>query len=1148
MALTQQQIEAINTDGRSILLNAGAGSGKTHVLTERVVRMLSSGMVQAQELLVLTFTKAAAQEMKNRIASKMAAQQEQAEEALRKDPANRVAATQVRLLNQQISMLPSASIQTIHSFCNDVVRENHALVGLPGNVNLISELEQAGMKDRIAKKIIASGLKERKSDTELTVRCLGGIRNTKKEIRKLSEKLSTFDDRRDWEKYALKAYESDNIDRNAMKSIKAVIETPLQTLVDSCSHFQSDPLQSQKTISQMSVLISAARKNLDLLNAADLQTLSSLDLSFIPSRMSPIKTEDAESSHLKKELQEAVKQLRKLNETDLLLAEQIRRMNAMKPVIEEILFLTGQFDKMYCSEKKKRGLIDFSDMERLALDILNLDLVADSYKSRYKQIFVDEYQDTNPVQEKIISKVATQDNLFCVGDMKQSIYRFRSADPLLFRNRTQAYKQDRTKGLVINLSKNFRSTTNILNCCDDIFSVLAEDSSELEYGLEDRLQVGREQQGRLQKTRIITLDPGLPSQEANLLESQSIAGFVQKRMKEPVYDPTLNGGKGGMRTCRYSDFAVIARKRTEYLSSLMNVFREYEIPYSLDKSGPLIKTMEIQMLMQILGLGAGYEDDCAVQNLIHNGFLNFTDEDLVALAGRKLSLMDSIRSKSDDSGNLSDKCRQAVRFFEQLQSQDDSRSLPDVVEWAVDQLDFRSWCAAMGDGKQRLANLDKLIQMADDFQRNGKNRLHAFISALRHIDPELDSLDSAKVPAASDSLLLTTIHGSKGMQFPIVIIPYTGKAVGTGSRMNDTRVSIEHESGQSETYRIGIDYTDPEAGVSGNILYNDQIRTVNREKSVEEERRLLYVAMTRAQEELVITGEMPAEERRRSSLLGWIFDALDRKKNKLGDWAFEKAEDYISSTEIREPVEYTPLQISSDQFEPEDEIPSARDDFPVPAGIGASKAVSLLSAANNTGQLEHPFLVSRNEEELEEDTAFAEAAARGTRLHTLMEKLDFKRLQEIGYLENLTQQVLKEYSNEIDPEKIRTLFNTPEGNLICTSEVQIREKPASISVPYSELDSRYHGKINTNLFAVIDLVVKKDGKWYLFDYKSDRIGENSGTLSYEKKLQERADHHKLQMELYRRVLSKAFDIDIEASWLVFTDAGVFRKVYDRSEN
>lgn len=1150
MPLTASQHLAVTTEGTSILLNAGAGSGKTHVLTERVVRMLSDGRVQSGEVLVLTFTKAAAQEMKNRISAKMQTLLEQAEARLSVSEDDPSLEKEAAFLRKQLVMLPSASIQTIDSFCNDVVRQNHALAGLPANILMIQDLDQARMKNDVLDQIISEALQKDQETISDVLRTYGGVRKTKSEIRRLSEKLASFDDRDLWIQTALSGWNEENIVAAAMESIQNILLRELRKLEENADFLAQDPEQKPKSVAYLLNMEKQAAGLIHRLESAGLQELTSHDFAFLQKTSARI-VDTGSQTQAKKLFADAKSTLKEFTEIQTVLEEQIRRMQVMKPVVETTIRLTGLFDQRYGDLKKARGLMDFADLESYALQILSIPMISDQYRKLYKHVFVDEYQDTNPVQEKIISRVAGDHNLFCVGDMKQSIYRFRSADPLLFRHRSERYLRNTQEGIVINLAQNFRSSTNVLNCCDDIFSHLATTSRELEYGEGDRLQVGRTVMGPVQETMLITCTKEeLEAQDnSGFLESEAIAGYILKRMKQDIFDPELNDGNGGMRPCRWSDIAVIGRKRTEFLNSLVQVFSSAKIPYSLDKSGPLLKTLEARMLIQILGLAAGFEDDFAILNMLRNGFFGFTDEDMASLAcvsGKRY--MDRIQVCSETpETELGNKCRQITRFISDLKRLDDSSPLSDAISWAADQIGFRTWCASLPDGLQRLANLDLILKMASDFQRDGRNRLHAFVRGLNSLDPDLDSIPSAKTPAGKDCVLLTTIHGSKGMQYPIVIIPFAGKNIQGSSGILDPRLDVAHDISNPEKHAAAMPYLDPKLGLKGSIFLDDLIKAENRNKSLEEERRLLYVAMTRAQEELVITGQKPEDGKSASSLMGWILDALNSCPDHRGAWREQSMVDYAGYLETgSQPaavVPYQPLKADPDQFEPEEEMTVFRDRYPVPIAVGASKAAASLKG---TAQKESsPFRVVRNEEQLDEDTDHQEAARRGIRLHALMEQIEFSRIQDPGYLENKMVDMFGENREVADPEKLRLLFRQPEAQIILQADAVIREKAGSLLLPYSRLDSEYKGDLKTRIQAIMDLVVRKDGKWYLYDYKSDVIGGKPGSAGVEKKLAERIEHHRIQMELYRQILLDNFDIDIEASWLIFTDVPCFALVYSR---
>ncbi len=361
MPLTGNQKEAVELDGCSILLNAGAGSGKTHVLTERVVRLLTSGDMQTDEVLVLTFTKAAAQEMKNRIAAKMQAELENVRHSLEQDPGHPALEQRVSFLSRQIAMLPSAAIQTIDSFCNDVVRQNHALVGLPGNVLMAQELEQTRMKNGLLDLILAEHIRKHESGVMQMLKAFGGIRQAKHEIRSLSDRLSSFDDKDLWLSGALDSWKPENLEKTACQSVSAVLSSALLKMKDSAVLLAQNADQKPKTAAYMQSAAEACSRLLARLESDGPQGLQSSDFSFLQ-KNSPAVAETEQTVLTKRMFADAKSRLKEFTDISAVVQEQIRRMKVMEPVVRSTVELTLEYDRRYQDLKKERGLIDFSDM------------------------------------------------------------------------------------------------------------------------------------------------------------------------------------------------------------------------------------------------------------------------------------------------------------------------------------------------------------------------------------------------------------------------------------------------------------------------------------------------------------------------------------------------------------------------------------------------------------------------------------------------------------------------------------------------------------------------------------------------------------------------------------------------------------------
>lgn len=1148
MNFTKDQERAISARGKDVLVAAAAGSGKTAVLTERVCRLIASHQASADGILVVTFTTDAANEMKQRIAARL---NEHLEEQAQKAPG----CAQARYLQQQAEMLMKAHIGTIHSFCMRIVRTHGHLVGLPGKDTApLDELSGILMQDRILEKLIDHFAASRPVDFGRLVGYFHGMTQLKEYTRAFCQETSSFAQQDKWQEQAAKTYLAGVCTPLLEQTVSSQIEQAASVIDSLVQKFERlAPFGVFAEASHMKAYRQCRTAALSL--AADVRTMG-LETATEARKKEFPRTMGctAAGKEMYDELKQAVDRIKECLPACELVCEQTRRMSAMADIVQTFVDFCRQFDQDYLEIKKSQGVVDFNDMEHLALQILKEHPhVAQEWKNRFSHVFVDEYQDVNEVQEQIIALVTPANSLYCVGDLKQSIYRFRNADPGLFSRRMHGYQNDPSKGDLISLTENFRSAQNVLDCANDVFSCLSDDFAEMEYGQAEALKAGRIQTGA-DAPVCIDLIPGgesdipwINDHASRKIESLRVVELIKERVGKPIFDPV----SGQERPCQWQDIAVIARDRGGFNSHLCACLQANDVPFVLSSGDSLTRFFEIALLEELLSLSFKSVSDIAVLSVVHNGLFGFDDQDMLAIRrhDQQSRLYANVCEIADGFADepLTVKCRNLRDFVSMLRQYDSSEPVDKIIYQVIEVLDYRTFCASLSNPEQRLANLEALCRLARSFQKSGPYRLYGFLRALETARENAVRLPAGTKEDGSDAVHLMTIHGSKGMQYPVVIMPFIDERL---EKMDRTPLmAIGKDLG------LGMKYFDPDLLESGDLLWTQKIREDQKDKDANELLRLLYVAMTRAQEELYLVGSMDGPFQSGASrglrscgvtFQQWLLSVLNGREAFLnGKWQIRTIQPSVLDLDGQvlacspcAAANQMPLPLTSNR--PAEEL--------VPFSLSASQAHTLLEPQKAA--------VSRfrvQKEGQPSSKSYDEAAASfGSAVHELLCQVDFSRLFEKDYLESAGQalgvhQMLTDF-NAFVYSDLRDLFRAPQASLILNADRLVKERSCLALLPYQCIQPSYQGQEMVEVSCEFDLLCQHEGKWYLFDYKTDRFSALPGQPGFEQERDEKCRHHQTQLRLYAAALKKTCNIELEAAYLAFVSAGIFEPVACPTEN
>lgn len=1257
---TNEQWDAISARDCNLLVAAAAGAGKTAVLVERIIQKITAeeNPVDIDRLLVVTFTNAAAAEMRERIAEAVAA-------VLEKNPEN-------RNIQRQLTLLHKASITTIHSFCLEVIRSNFQSIDIDPGFRISDETEAALMKLEVLDELFEE-LYEDEEDQDFLelLECYGGNRDDQA-LKDMVLQLYTFTQSSPWpdkwleemtEKFNLShSLESSGTESSSLESLDQGNRDFSQTswgqillgsvLMELESLGQKmakalEIIQGSYGLEKYSPVFDDEYCEINRLQAlCGSQSTSSWDelhkaMEKFSFQRLPIagKEADKEQQEIVKELRDEVKKsLSKIKDRFFSgdSEEIFGDLQGLYPLLKCLQRLTGEFGRKYALKKSEKSLVDFNDLEHFCLEILTTQgeegvirpsPIALGFQERFAEIMVDEYQDSNLVQEIIIQMISRTEpekpNVFMVGDVKQSIYRFRQAKPELFLEKYHSYSPHEGAAYrKILLYKNFRSRKEVLDGVNFLFKqIMSVSAGELDYTDEEALNPGavfaepdRDSSepdqdgfligGEVELHLLETKDPrgnhalhrgdgyqdesdgngergdenresgeenqergegnpesgdgeGDESLDPEMLDSiQAEARLVARRILElcrpdqegrtyAVYDRA----RKEYRRVEYRDIVILLRTTKNWAEVFSEELALEGIPAFADTGTGFFKTSEVQVILSLLQVIDNPLQDIPLLAVLRSPLFAFTTDELaeLRLAQKKGHIYEALRSLAEcrepsgqedcaqetEAQNLT-AINKARNFLVSLQKwRKQSLYLPtDQLLWQIySETGYYGIVGAMPAGEQRQANLRILFERARQYEETSFKGLFNFISFIDKLKSSKGDMGSAKILGENDNLVrIMSIHKSKGLEFPVVILAGCGKKF----NLQDMNKSILLH----QDLGFGPEIVDYRLRLAYPSLAKQAIREKIKAETLSEEMRILYVAMTRAREKLIITGSVRDLSK---GMAKWSACA-ESKEDKFPPGMILKGEkylDWIVPALLRDPVRQTRLW--------------SKDDL-VNRPAGQSQAVDeleeYLSEEFQSGEFleeifhrlnwEYPFiqisrvpakisvteLKRRYEEEPAEDILknasdqsallsgtssgllkmkkplFLEgkkglsAAEKGTVMHFVMQHLDLGRQDYGDQLKEMAAKDLltPEHVGSVDTAKIESFVNSSLGQRMLSAGHLAREVPFNLEIPCGEVyrglqEEECQGE-TVLLQGVIDCFFEEHDGLVLVDYKTDRLKED----------------------------------------------------------
>ena len=863
-------------DNQTLLVAAAAGSGKTAVLVERIITRLKDmdNPLSVQELMVVTFTKAAAQEMSARIGLALAKAMESTEDA----------AMQERL-ERQLNLLPSAHISTLHSFCQWVIRSYFYKLDINPTARIGNEAEMALLQQEVLADLLTKSYEEGlyniyeladffsddKSDAGLTAKIMSlynyamSLANPdgwlRKALEPYKEAMTVNPSETLWGQYMWDQHVA-VIDR-----IRERLERMEQILLDPVGPHKWQNIYDNQ-LAALSMLSGA--ETWDDMGEACKHTdtfikdrFNKLGEEVDPSLQAEFKSLGSQNKDDLKAMQAAV-----FTVPEATLQEQFK---AQYPIIEGLVELTIAFHKAYRDMKQEQGIMDFSDLEHLCLALLvepgteddpQPSDVAKELQDTFKEIMVDEYQDTNGVQETIINLISRVDNRFYVGDVKQAIYSFRMADSSLFMEKYNTYGGTDAVERRIDLAKNFRSHENILAATNFLFyQIMTEEAAELNYTEAESLIPGRIVEdapedwigGDVELQLLDVSKDTLSASESDEDEggdpenNERELDFIIQKIKE------IHGAKkkvqnpdGTFRQIEWRDFAILRRSLAGWGTRAVEAMRQAGIPAVVNERDGYFEAQEIQLLLALLSIIDNPEQDLPMAAVLHSGLVGLDANELGALRlsgeGSLWSLMPAYAKEAQDERLLA-----FIDHMERWRTLSRRHGVTDLLWDIYESQDYVNYVGAMPNGLVRRANVLALYDRAKGYEASGFRGLFRFLRFVESLRDSNQDMPLANVVSEADNVVrLMTIHKSKGLEFPVVFL----SGVQKGFNMMDLRseLLIDKNAG------LGLKGYFPDIRVSFPTMPWFYIKDVKEAALKAEEERILYVALTRARDKLIMTG------------------------------------------------------------------------------------------------------------------------------------------------------------------------------------------------------------------------------------------------------------------------------------------------------
>lgn len=1177
---TAEQIEAIYTAGQNILVSASAGSGKTFVMAERILDQLARG-VEISQLFISTFTVKAATELKERLEKKISQQIQETDDVDLKQH-----------LGRQLADLPNAAIGTMDSFTQKFLGKHGYLIDIAPNFRILqNESEQLLLKNEVFHQVFEEHYQgENKEKFSRLVKNFAGRgkdeRGLRQQVYKIYDFLQSTSSPQKWlsdsflkgfeeadfaiEKdklteqikqalWDLESFFRYHLDNDAKEFPKAAYLEAVQQVLDEISSLnQESDSQAYQAVLARVVAISKEKNGRALANSsrkADLKPLA-----------------DAYNDERKA-------QFAKLGQ----LADQITILDYQERYHEDTwdlakIFQTfmSDFVEAYRKRKRQENAFEFADISHYTIEILeNFPQVREAYQERFHEVMVDEYQDTNHIQERMLELLSNGHNRFMVGDIKQSIYRFRQADPQIFNEKFQRYAQNPQEGKLILLKENFRSSSEVLSATNDAFArLMDQEVGEINYDSMHQLVFANTKltPNPDNKAEFLLYDKDDSGQEEEESQTETkLTGEMRLVIKEIL---KLHQEKG----VAFKEIALLTSSRSRN-DQILLALSEYGIPVKTDgEQNNYLQSLEVQVMLDTLRVIHNPLQDYALVALMKSPMFGFDEDELARLSLQKVEdkVQENLYEKLVNAQKLAtsqknlihtalaEKLSQFMDILDSWRLYAKTHSLYDLIWKIYNDRFYYDYVGALPNGPARQANLYALALRADQFEKSNFKGLSRFIRMIDQVLEAQHDLASVAVAPPKDAVELMTIHKSKGLEFPYVFILNMDQDFNKQDSMSE--VILSRQNGLGVKYIAKVDTEAVEAHYPKTIkLSIPSLTYTQNEKELQlasysEQMRLLYVAMTRAEKKLYLVGKGSREKLEAKEYPAVNNGKLDSntrlQARNFQDWiwaiskVFAKdnlnfiyrfvGEDQLTREAIGELENRSPLQDSSQSSNRQSEtikealemlkevevyntlhraaieLPSVQTPSQIKKFYEPVMDMEGVEITNQTKSPEKKISFDLPDFSTKEKVTGAEI---GSATHELMQRIDLSQRPTLASLTETLKQVQTSpgVRDKINLSKILAFFDTPLGQeILANTDHLYREQP------FSMLKKDQKSQEDFVVRGILDGYLLYEDRIILFDYKTDRYDEPSQLI----------DRYRGQLALYGEALSRAYSIENIEKYLI----------------
>ena len=1180
MDWTNEQSQAIKEKGKNILVAAGAGSGKTAVLVERIIQKILNDKIDIDKILVVTFTNAAAAEMRERIL-------EAIYEKLEKEPDD-------EHLKKQIVLLGKANISTIHAFCLDVIKNNFYQIDVTPNFRIgdtseielikqeaIEELFESFYEEKNAEFIRLLDIYEGYSNDDtlkgMILKIYNFIQSNPFPKKWLDEKVEEFNVGEDVEilDTTWGAIIKNEFEENVENSVKK-LETMAKKLEMYPETEQYADILKADVNEYNGVFLNTNSWD-ELLNKAN-------SVVYMPWKKDSKITLDIKDKA--KELRDSIKKkYAKDRDTYLIYDSEQIRLDAryMYEILKSIKKIVISFSELFEAKKVEKNVIDFSDIEHYALKILVKQdekgsyiktETAEKYTNKFEEIAIDEYQDSNMVQEQILKSVSNGKNMFMVGDVKQSIYKFRQARPELFLGKYEEYKLKKdlkeNEDLKIQLFQNFRSRRTILDITNTVFeNIMSKELGDINYTKEEFLKQDKDYEEPKEKinysgkSEMHIIDMVKTEEEneeqAHIEKAELEAKFVADRIKKIkqenyyVYDKK----KKNYRPIEYRDIVILLRATTGIAPIYEKALAEEQIPVFTDTGEDYLDSIEIQTIMSVLKIIDNPLQDIPLVTVMRSAIGGFTDNELIKirLHNKNSYYYEALeKAMEEETGELKNKISEFLSKIEIWREKAEYLKVDELIWTIYLETGYYNYVNLMPDGNVRVANLKMLFERAKKYESSTFKGLFNFINLMNKLKLSNSDMGAAKLIGENENVVrIMSIHKSKGLEFPVVFLSDTAKQFNMRD-LNDSIV-LHQDLG------FGVKYIDTEKKIAHSTISKDAIRIKAKQEALAEEMRILYVALTRAREKLIITGVEKdynkSIEDKEKDLEAYkdICPGLLKQYKSYLSW-LELV--YLKNTEkMKELVELKTYNKKDILKGNEDEVDEKKgkiiENWTLKNKEVDKKVAELLnwkyknkfattlesktsvSKIKQSKQDEQKYEFTLPKPKFLSKTTKLTGAEKGTLIHLCLQKLDLNKVETKQQIEDMIKDMVNREiisQNEAEQINVNAIYEfakTELANRIRKAKKVYKEAPFYINIPAKEI---YEEGTDENILVqgIIDLYYEDEaGNLVLVDYKTDYVEDK----------QELIQKYKVQLDLYKQALEKATNKKVTEIYIYSTYLGIF---------